>query len=115
MAKFGYNQPGQFNTAYDPYTKGNSNVSQGSKDHEKKKEPVTIVAEEKETKKKKKKKDESDSDSDAESSSSDDSDEEDEKEKKKGKKNKEASKGAVQGLQQVPKSNRALEGGVGQV
>ena len=110
MAKFGYNQPGQFNAAYDPYTKGNSNVSQGSKDHEKKKEPQTIITEEKETKKKKKKKDDSDSDSDAESSSSDDSDEEDDKKKKQGKKEI-AAKGAVQGLQQVPKASRTLEGG----
>lgn len=86
LDKFGYNKPGQFNQAYDPYTKGASVPTQPvTHTKPKSEEKETVKEVEKKKKKKKGKKDDSDSsdssDDDDSDSSSDDSSE-DEKKKK---------------------------------
>lgn len=107
IAKLGYGKEGQFNQAYDPYTKAQSATSHithqvnNTKPFSKKDEPNK--------KKDKKKKDKSDSDSSSSSSSSDQS--EDEKPKKKSKKEetKKVEKTPLN-IHEAPKATRTIGG-----
>ena len=96
LTKFGYNQPGQFGQAYDPYVKTNTNTATDKP----KKESVSEDAEKKKKKKKKKsKKDDSDSSDDSSDDSDSSSSDSEEKKPKK-----------TKGLKDAPKATRTIEG-----
>lgn len=102
MSSFGY-KPGQFNNAYDPYTKGQSVPTAPAVEESKKKD------EEKRSKKKKKEEssdseDSSDSSSDDSSDSDSDDSDDDDKKKKKKKKAKKA-----KGLEKPPVPSNKIE------
>lgn len=88
LTKFGYNQPGQFGQAYDPYVKsgGSGSTAKTEPDRPTKKDAHKKDSDNKKKRRKKKKHDSDSSDDDDSSDSSDDSSSEESEEEDKPKK-----------------------------